>query len=51
MIGGRYEFGIAAFCVLIATAVTAHAQADDYPTKPPRLARRRMWTRASSPMA
>jgi tripartite-type tricarboxylate transporter receptor subunit TctC len=34
MIVGRYEFGIAAFCVLIATAVTAHAQADDYPTKP-----------------
>jgi tripartite-type tricarboxylate transporter receptor subunit TctC len=34
MIVGRYEFGIAAFCVLIAAAATAHAQADDYPTKP-----------------
>jgi len=34
MIVGRYGFGIAAFCVLTAAAVTAHAQADDYPTKP-----------------
>jgi len=31
---GRYGFGIAAFCALIAAAVTAHAQADVYPTKP-----------------
>jgi tripartite-type tricarboxylate transporter receptor subunit TctC len=31
---GRYGFGIAAFCALIAAAVTAQAQADDYPTKP-----------------
>jgi tripartite-type tricarboxylate transporter receptor subunit TctC len=31
---GRYGFGVAAFCVLIAAAVAAHAQADDYPTKP-----------------
>jgi tripartite-type tricarboxylate transporter receptor subunit TctC len=34
MIVGRYGFGIAAFCVLTAAAVTAHAQAGDYPTKP-----------------
>jgi tripartite-type tricarboxylate transporter receptor subunit TctC len=34
MIVGRYGFGIAAFCVLTAAAVTAHAQADGYPTKP-----------------
>ncbi|MFY9836249.1 MAG: tripartite tricarboxylate transporter substrate binding protein [Xanthobacteraceae bacterium] len=31
---GRYGFGVATFCVLIAGAVAAHAQADDYPTKP-----------------
>jgi tripartite-type tricarboxylate transporter receptor subunit TctC len=31
---GRYGFGVAAFCALIAAAVAAHAQADDYPTKP-----------------
>jgi tripartite-type tricarboxylate transporter receptor subunit TctC len=34
MIVGRYGFGVAAFCVFIAAAVAAHAQADDYPTKP-----------------
>jgi tripartite-type tricarboxylate transporter receptor subunit TctC len=34
MIVDRYGFGIAAFCVLTAAAVTAHAQAGDYPTKP-----------------
>jgi tripartite-type tricarboxylate transporter receptor subunit TctC len=34
MIVDRYGFGIAAFCALIAAAVAAHAQADDYPTKP-----------------
>jgi tripartite-type tricarboxylate transporter receptor subunit TctC len=34
MIVGRYGFGIVAFCLLIAAAVSAHAQADDYPTKP-----------------
>jgi tripartite-type tricarboxylate transporter receptor subunit TctC len=30
----RYGFGVAAFCLLIAAAVAAHGQADDYPTKP-----------------
>jgi tripartite-type tricarboxylate transporter receptor subunit TctC len=34
MIVSRYGFGIAAFCALIAAAAAAHAQADDYPTKP-----------------
>jgi tripartite-type tricarboxylate transporter receptor subunit TctC len=34
MIVSRHGFGIAAFCVLTAAAVTAHAQAGDYPTKP-----------------
>jgi tripartite-type tricarboxylate transporter receptor subunit TctC len=34
MIVGRYEFGIVALCALMAAVVAAHAQADDYPTKP-----------------
>jgi tripartite-type tricarboxylate transporter receptor subunit TctC len=33
MIVGRYGFGIAALCALMAAVVAAHAQADDYPTK------------------
>jgi tripartite-type tricarboxylate transporter receptor subunit TctC len=31
---GRYGFGVAAFCALLMAAVAAHAQGDDYPTKP-----------------
>ena len=34
MIVGRYGFGVAAFCALLVSAVAAHAQGDDYPTKP-----------------
>jgi tripartite-type tricarboxylate transporter receptor subunit TctC len=34
MIVGRYGFGIAAFCAVMAAVVAARAQADDYPTKP-----------------
>ena len=34
MIVGRYGFGVAAFCALLVAAVAAHAQGDDYPTKP-----------------
>jgi len=34
MIVGRYGFGVAAFCALFVAAVAAHAQGDDYPTKP-----------------
>jgi tripartite-type tricarboxylate transporter receptor subunit TctC len=34
MIVGRYGLGVGAFCVLVAAAAAAHAQADNYPTKP-----------------
>ena len=34
MIVGRYGFGVVAFCALLVAAVAAHAQGDDYPTKP-----------------